>query len=248
MPTNLQATQIAADYFNNFLAGKDRKAILLDKDLNILAISEGMYDCWEPDFLSTRGLDQINKVYNGYHLKEEINKFYVKAQFVKVPLDILGINFNRKKDAVIMLFNIDPIINKSTNDVIAFITTAKIPQYPISLFKLPSLINKFKKFNLTVTNPAFDKLSDKVFGNREVEIVFLLFYFDTIADIAQLLSLRYNQKVSPNIITKILHRKIYPKFEVKNLKTLKDKALMMGYHKHIPVSLMIPMVFEITEL
>lgn len=128
--------------------------------------------------------------------------------------------------------------------------TAVVPNPPFSFFRINSLIKKLQSENKTL--PPIDKVSenstDSLFSSREHEIVFLSLYFNTVSEIAQILSLIHNKELSHHGITKIIHRNIYPKLGVFNAKGMKEKILELGYHKKTPLSLFGPMVFEIDDL
>lgn len=234
MNSNQHALQKFLDYFNTFLANSEKHIIVMDTEFNGLAFSNGASRMWRPEILEKFGNKlppKMDDLFHNYPFKDHIKEFFNRAISTRKQQKAIGINFDRIIEFAILEFTVEPIINPETNDVIALQNTAVVPDQPFSFFRINSLIKKLQSENKAL--PPIDKISenstDSLFSSREHEIVFLSLYFNTVSEIAQILSLIHNKEISHHGITKIIHRNIYPKLGVFNAKGMKEKILDLGY-------------------
>ena len=150
---------------------------------------------------------------------------------------MLSINLARISNEI-LLFNYVPIIeNGEANGLILFAEKLDLPLYLYNIAELVSgHINKFQK-----------KSNDEMLSARELEIIYLLFHF-TYEEMAFIINAVYGSSLKPVTISKIISRNLYTKFNVLNLKSLKEIAFQKGYHKKIPLSLLGNIFIPITKI
>jgi hypothetical protein len=154
----------------------------------------------------------------------------------KKRLSLLGINFTRKSEHTILIFEYTPIINRDTDDVIAIQIYAHKPRFPINWFKIPLLSNTPTDQNANLKERPL--MYDTLLSTREHEILFLLFHLDTYEGVAAFLNVNCGSNITPSAVGKIIRRSLYQKFNVNDINSLKAKAALLDYHKHIPIYIM----------
>lgn len=154
----------------------------------------------------------------------------------------LSLRFSRQYDYWLIILHYQPLTNHSTGNVIGVKICAELPQYPLHFYAIDEIIARCYK-----SLPVKVRL-DKKLTNREVEVLFLLFHCDSYEKIAALLTLTSGQKISKNMIAKIVSRGLYPKFDARNLETLKAAANAKGYHRRPPVTLFGEFMYPLNKL
>lgn len=249
---NEEAFELALVHFKQFYLNSNEYRFLIDlKTLNTI-YSNIYYDIWnEEKQILTQGKGSVNlhDFIADHPHKEHLLEVYKKIVVQKLATTKLGINFFRKKDFVVMYFYYSPLINPTTQDVIAIDVISTKLNFPIAFFKLPNLISKISAPHISFSDFGKRLESyDELINNYEHEIIFLMFYFDTYEDIASVISLKYGREVKGNTVAKYVRKYLYPKFNVISHKDLKNAAVSHGYHKKIPLSLMSSMIVDLSEL
>lgn len=154
----------------------------------------------------------------------------------------LSLRFSRQSKYWLIILTYTPLINPDTDNVIGYKIIGELPAFPMIFYNLDKIIKQShydKNPELEHNNP--DQLIEDA-------ILFLLFHCDSYEQIAELLALAYRRKITRYMVSKIITRKIYPKFNVLNLPTLKKIAHDQGFHKKIPVLLLGEFMYELDNL
>lgn len=250
--SNDEAFNLALNYFYTFYSNSEECKFLINVKTSNIVYNVAYCKIWSDEKQSLTLLkDEVNlyEFIVDHPHKDCIIDMYKKIINTKSAITNLGINFLRKKEYVVMHFYYSPVINPTTQDVIAIHVTATKLNFPIAFFRLPTLISKLNIVDNSVAN--FNqrlKDYDGFINNYEQEILFLIFYFDTYEDIASVLSLKYCKEIKGNTVAKYVRKNLYAKFNVINNKALKLEAIKYGYHKKIPLSLVSSMIVDLSEL
>lgn len=175
--------------------------------------------------------------------EENINniKFSIeKVLLTKAPQEFLSINRNHNPDYLILDCILKPIINPSTDNIVAISVESQKLNTPLYLYKLLLFLEK-NQFRLTQNVEHTDTLLTL----REHEIAFLLFYCKSTKKIAMFLSNLYDKSVSAKTISNIISSGLYLKLNVYGIDALIDKLQTLGYHNKIPVSFLMNMHLDL---
>lgn len=249
--SNDKAFKLALDYFQEFYSNSEECKFLIDVKTSNGFCNQAYRKIWNDNKQRKVALrDSVNmyEFIEDYPHKSYIIEMYDKIISTKSAITNLGINFLRKKEYVVMYSHYSPLVNPTTDEVIAIHGTATKLNFPIAFFRLPGLITNNTNGSPLVDYDSRLKDYDGFIDNYEHEILFLMFYFDTYEDIASVLSLRYSKEIKGNTIAKYVRKHLYPKFNVISYKDLKSSAIKYDYHKKIPLSLMTSMVIDLSEL
>lgn len=160
----------------------------------------------------------------------------------KKPYEFLSINLNHNIDHVVLHCIQKPIINPSTNNVVAFSVESKKLPFHIYLNNFSLYLNK----QLLNHNSKKRVHQDSLFTLREHEIAFLSFYFKTSKKIALILSRIYDKQVSDKTVSNIISSQIYAKLGIYGQEAMLEKLHALGYQQKIPVSFLSNMYIELT--
>lgn len=249
--SNEEAFELALKHFNLFHTDSDQIVCFINAYTFDTVTSKGFKNIWvkqKLEWLESSKQKNVDEFFYDQPHKQFIHNNLKKIIEKRIVLTALGINFLRTKEYVAMLFHYLPLINPFTKDVIAVHVTGTKIDYPIGFFRLSKLI--------TIFNTSMEQLDDHkrlqnydaIINVYEHEILFLMFYFNTYNDIAEVLSIRYNFKINGNTIAKYVRTNLYSKFKVISISELKSIAIQKNYHKKIPLSLMSPMIIDLSEL
>lgn len=145
----------------------------------------------------------------------------------------LSLKFARKIEYWLIIITFQPLVNYSTNNIIGYKITGRVPEnIMLPFYGLKEIIKESKP-----RKQLHEIKTDEWLTTKEHEVLFLLFSCDTYAHIATLLSLSHQVNYTSSMVAKIVNRNLYSKFNVSNLESLKQSAYKMGYHKNIPASL-----------
>lgn len=163
------------------------------------------------------------------------NLIPIKASLQKVIQskqygEFLSINLNHHSDYLILHCIEKPIINPSTQNIVAISIESKKLDFQVYLYKLLMFLQKHTLI------PGKLKHQDKLLTLREHEIAFLLFYCKTAKKIAMILSQIYDRSISAKTIANIISTQLYTKLNVYGIEALIDKLHALGYHTKLPVS------------
>lgn len=250
--SNDEAFDLALNYFQQFYSNSEECKFLIDVKTSNIVYNVAYCKIWSDEKQSLTLLkDKVNlyEFIADHPHKDCIVDMLQKIIKTKSAITNLGINFLRKKEYVVMHLYYSPVINPTTQDVIAIHATATKLNFPIAFFRLPTLINRL---NITSKSPIdfhqrFEDY-DGFINIYEQEILFLMFYFDTYEDIASVLSLKYEKEIKGNTVAKYVRNHLYTKFNVISNKELKLAAIKNDYHKKIPLSLLPSMIINLSEL
>lgn len=250
--SNDEAFNLALNYFYTFYSDSEECRFLINTKTSETIFNDAYYKVWNDEkrarVLSTNHVNLFEFIGDHPH-KSYIIEMYEKIVKSRSAITNLGINFLRKKEYVVMYFYYSPLVNATTQDVVAIQVIATKLNFPIAFFRLPALISKLNIVDNSVAN--FNqrlKDYDGFINNYEQEILFLIFYFDTYEDIASVLSLKYCKEIKGNTVAKYVRKNLYTKFNVISNKALKLEAIKYGYHKKIPLSLVSSMIVDLSEL
>ncbi len=165
-----------------------------------------------------------------------------KCQQLRKPQRLLSLRFSRQTSYWLIILTYAPLINPDTDNVIGFKITGVLPDFPLNFYNLEKIIQSSHYEN----KPPLDSASEEQL--QEEAILFLLFHCENYQRIAELLSLTNGRKITRFMVSKVVTRKIYPKFAVINLEALKQKAHEQGYHKKIPVGLLGEFMYDLNLL
>lgn len=155
---------------------------------------------------------------------------------------LLSLRFSRQTPYWLAILTYAPLINPDTDNVIGYKITGELPEFPLNFYNLEKIIHTSHYENKPIlANDEEEQL-------QEDAILFLLFHCENYQKIAELLSLTYGRKITRFMISKIIVRKIYPKFDVINLPALKQVAHEQGYHKKLPVGLLGEFMYNLNNL
>lgn len=177
--------------------------------------------------------------------KENINnivKSMNKTIQSKNIQEFLSINLNHSNQYAMLHCLERPIINPTTNNIVAISVESRQLDLSIDFYKVLMLIKTKQKI---IANTTI-KHVDNFLTQREHEIAFLLEYCNTADKIANILSILYDKKIATKTIHNIIRQQLYPKFEVYNMDALQAKIGNLGYHKKIPVSFLINLHFDLS--
>ncbi|MBX9866854.1 MAG: hypothetical protein K2Y14_08045 [Burkholderiales bacterium] len=241
MLNNQQALELLIANHKQFYTDPHEIMYLIDLDYNLIFISDYALGIWDydpikNDLIVQAGISLLNTKIADYVFPDELKKYSLSVFHSKKRLSILGINFKRKSEHVILISNYTPIINRDTGNVIAIQINAHKPRFPLNWFKIPLLSNTPTDQNANLKERPL--MYDTLLTTREHEILFLLFHLDTYEGIAAFLNVNCGSNVTPSSVGKIIRRNLYKKFNVNDINSLKAKAALLDYHKHIPIYIM----------
>lgn len=159
-------------------------------------------------------------------------------------VQILSFRMDREDRYKFLLITHKPIINSSTNQVIAVHSEGIIPKLPLYFYKIQEI----------VANPDFEQISanliikDSFLTPREHEVMFLLFFCHNYEEIAHVINLARGTRISTAAVAKTVQRNLYKKFATINLDSLKAAAHKLDYHKKIPPHLLGEFFFRLEDL
>lgn len=158
----------------------------------------------------------------------------------------LSIRFDRPsgKETIMSLYK--PIIDDGQH-VYGVVITLEPVLFPI-YFNYEKILYLVKIGNREGAHKINNSTNRYNMSAREHEIMFLLFFCDTYEEIASVLSLIDNKVISFHAVAKIITRNLYPRFNVYNIKALKEVALKKRFHKQIPHTLFGEFICRITDL
>ncbi|MBP9743413.1 MAG: hypothetical protein KBD37_08645 [Burkholderiales bacterium] len=163
-----------------------------------------------------------------------------KVLLTKIPQEFLSINLNHNPDYLILDCILKPIINCSTDNIVAISVESRKLNAQLYLYKLLLFLEKTQfKLNQNV------KHTDALLTLREHEIAFLLFYCKSAKKIALFLSNLYDKSVTAKTISNIISGSLYLKLKVYGIDALMDKLQSLGYHNKIPVSFLMNMHLDL---
>jgi hypothetical protein len=167
-----------------------------------------------------------------------------KVIHTRVSQKYLSINLNHPPDYLILDCTEKPIINPTTDQIVALSIESRKLDFAISYHKL---------LMLTIANQSKGLLSnakhvDSLLTLRQHEITFLLFHCKSAEKVAQILASIYAKSIAPKTIHNIMRQQIYPKFGVYSQKALLDKAYHLSYHKNVPVTLLSNLHIELSSI
>lgn len=154
----------------------------------------------------------------------------------------LSLRFSRNPKYWLVILTYTPLINPDTDNVVGYKISGESPNFPLVFYNLEKII-QIAHHDVT---PSVE--DDGLLTLQEQAILFLLFHCDNYQQVADLLTLSYRKVMSKSMVSKIVIRKIYPKFKVGNLPSLKQAAHEAGYHKKIPLVLLGEFMFELEDL
>lgn len=163
---------------------------------------------------------------------------------LRTTIKWLSLKFARKPSHWLIIITFQPIINKSTGNIIGFKLTGEAPHHlSIGFQGIRKIINHSKNAKREIAAQI-----DEWLTNRELEVLFLLFHCDNYQQISNLLSLSYGINYSASMVAKVVGRNLYNKFEVNNLESLKEAAHKLNYHKSVPISLFGEFMYPLEQL
>lgn len=244
MLTDNQALDLLIDFYEHFYSNSEEFVYIIDTNYRVIKMNEYGKNTWDPKYIapftdSTKV--SIIEYFWPAQFSNLIKSIYQKIETTRKSLSVIAVNFWRKPEFAILIFYYEPIINKDTGNLIAILCRGSLPKCPLLWLNFP------KNFK-TPDNQTRLASKDEFLTVREHEIIFLMFHFNTYEDIAMILSLNYNQRITKNAIGKFVRHYLYPKFNVIDLRSLRLKAADLRYNKKIPLSLMSPIIIELEEL
>lgn len=240
MLDNQQALRLLIATHEQFYTEYHDIIYLLDLDYNLIFISNKASSIWDyhPDEIGLEieaGINLLDPRIADYVWPDELKQHSSTVIHNKKGISLLGVNFKRKSEHTILIFEYTPMINQDTGDIIAIEIYAHKPRFPLNWFKIPLLIKEPNQQEGWQEKPL---MYDKLLTTREHEVLFLLFHIDTYEGVAAFLNINYGSKISSSAVGKIVRRNLYQKFNVNDINSLKLKASKLDYHKHIPIYIM----------
>lgn len=211
MLNNQQALELLVTNYEQFYTKYNSIMYLIDLDYNLLFISDYALSIWDYDPIKTglnikAGINLLDIRIENYIYPDELKRYISKVICNKKLLSLLGINFKREKEHILLIFDYTPMINKDTGDIIAIEIYAHKPIFPLNWFKLTHLHNDHP--NQTINLGTRPQMYDHLLTTREHEILFLLFHIDNYDGIAAFLNMSSDIKISASAVGKIIRRNI----------------------------------------
>ena len=238
--TDQEALQEIVRYHNNI--NENNMSVIVD--VNYTVICE--------DGLSAKLANTDTDHFVGRKIYPEIAKTAWRSEIVAKNLDDclvlrksskwLSLRFSRNPEHWLTILTYSPLINRVTNNVIGYKIAGEPANFPLVFHNLDQIVMA-SHFD-GITQPS----EESPITLQEQAILFLLFNCDNYQEIAASLSLIYRKVISKSQVSKIIIRKLYPKFNVGNLAALKKVAYEAGYHKKIPLALFGEFMFPLNEL
>lgn len=175
----------------------------------------------------------------------EIKKLLTQAIETKHKSSFISANLSRKTEYIVALIEYEPIINQYTGDVIAIMISATINELPLLYFKLEHLV---QKNILQSSNKIMNLLPNFNLTVFEHEIAFLLFQAENYEEVSMILSVIKGVNISKSLIAKTIREKLFVKFQVYNLVSLKKILHKHGYHKLTPPTLINESIILVRDL
>lgn len=240
MLSNTEALKVFLDAYHKF----QNYEIILGLDLRIIASYENISAKVNLSYKDFLGKHLIRDFRHDVKLADSGVQLLEKVIRNKADMQVLSINFLRHKEDIILLIDYTPIVNQSTGDVIAVGIKMHTVLYPMLWHKLFIAEDTYEHIPLA---EIIEQVDENGLTTIEQEIGFLIFNCDNYTEIAQILSWCHNKKFTKSWVTKLIVQKLWIKFKVYNLKSLKQKLLEKGYHKTVPASLIGETVIEVSK-
>lgn len=249
MLTNKAALDLLINTYQNFYIDSPQMLFLADLEYNLCAYSNFTIEVWDSPISrmgqSMIGINLFDSSLTRFIDKELVIQLFDEMLKTKKAITILGVNFARKIDYWVLIFEYEPVIRHDTGEVIAIQGRGYRPKYPINWYKLPSLFQHEEHCSVE----QIEAKNDSFLTNREHEILFLMYNFETYEEISAIISLNNKKQITSSAVGKYIRRNLYSKFNVNDNQSLKLKAAKLNYHKKIPISLMPPtLVLNLEDL
>jgi len=170
--------------------------------------------------------------------KQELQVMFDMVVYKKQKLQFISANFHRKLEYMVAFIEYEPILNKNTDEVIAIMVSANTVPFPLRFYNIKKQLQTGKPLGNFVINQC--SLVD--------EVAFLLFQAENYEEIAEILSLVKNYRISKSLVAKTIRTTLFEQFKVFNLKNLKGKLHSLNYHKKIPPTLLGESIFLLDNL
>lgn len=158
--------------------------------------------------------------------------------------EFLNINLNREYDEQILQMRYNPLLDPSSNDVVAVVIEGSKLSAHTSLY---NFVTHLLERNANHENTAVDTShSDELFTKREHEIAFLLLFFRSPKKIAEVIKQISGDEVSAKTINNIISSKLFVKLEVYNIDALITRLYELNYQTKIPASFMLNLHLGLT--
>ncbi len=167
--------------------------------------------------------------------RAEIASSIRKVVHSKVTQEYISINLAHADEYRVLHCIQKPVIHPVTQDVIAISIESKKLNTEVYLYKLLQAIEEKNVHHNEIRH------KDILLTLREHEISFLLIYYKTAKKIAMILSKIHNHVITPKTVSNIISGNLYRKLSVYGIDQLIEKIIFLGYHKKIPVSLLVNM-------
>ncbi len=162
------------------------------------------------------------------HLKKpEVIALQTKAieKRILIKYLLMGLMENGKSSFLILSYA--PIINPSTNNVVALYSSSKV----VETFNIWFILSKYYTKGVAV----IDKFEYQIkLTAREKQVVFLFLLNLDSSTIAEIVSKIEGKRISKNAIDQVFTAQLIPKFAVFGRKALYDKLTDLGYYRFIP--------------
>lgn len=145
---------------------------------------------------------------------------------------VLSLRFSRQMPYWLLLFTYTPILSTLDNQVLGVRVTATVPHFKLNPYNLHRIFSN--TFDGHVRQMV-EKDKQKPLSEIELSILFLLSHSFSYEEIASTLTMVYPYKpTNKGIVAKIVSRKLYTKFNVSNLISLKSKYQKSRLNAQIP--------------
>lgn len=246
-----QALDLLIMHHKQFHTEQHEIIYLIDLDYNLIFINKFAISIWNYCSIKNNlrieaGINLLDYKIADYVFPDELKLYSSTVLRTQKRLSLLGINFMRKHEYIILIFEYEPIINQDTGNVIAIRIYAHKPRFPLNWFKIQLSNYRFNDQNYSdIKKPL---MYDKLLTTREHEILFLLFHIDTYDGVAAFINANSQTKTSSSAVGKMIRRNLYRKFNVNDINSLKVKAIKLNYHKNIPPYIMPIMAINLESL
>jgi hypothetical protein len=232
-PTNKFLNHIIALYQQ---IHRDDYVMIVDRDYQICFISPRFAQSMATTAEQLLGQNYLNSLAIPEEIKNSVKTSIKHNLSCSHTHEFLNINLNREHDEQILQMRYNPLLDPSSNAVVAVVIEGSKLSAHTSLY---NFVTHLLERNASSANTAIDiSHSDDRLTKREHEIAFLLLFFRSPKKIAEVIKQISGDEVSAKTINNIISSKLFVKLEVYNIDALITRLHELNYQTKIPASFM----------
>lgn len=215
---------------------RDDYVMIVDRDYRICFISQRFAQSMATTVEQLLGQNYLTSLAIPEEIKNSVKTSIEHNLSCSHTHEFLNINLNREHDEQILQMRYNPLLDPSSNDVIAVVIEGSKLSAHTSLYNFVTYLLERKASS---ANAAIDiSHSDELLTKREHEIAFLLLFFRSPKKIAEVIKQISGDEISAKTINNIISSKLFVKLQVYNIDALITRLHELNYQTKIPASFM----------